>query len=139
MRKLMLWLTAVLIPASSIVRAAPDTLPYRFLLVISDQWKDDASQLVQQPSDFQFVAALMRTWGLPCDILRLDQQRLDRYHLLDREGRPRYGTILWNAGATKAMDQDLEVLQELVGQGASLVLIGDAVAHRRLAGLAGLR
>ena len=139
MGKLILWLTAILIPASSIVKAAPDALPYRFLLVISDQWKDDASQLVQQSGDFQFLAALLKAWGLPFDILRLDQQRLDRYHLLDRDGRPRYGTILWNTGSAKLADEDLEVLHGLVEQGAGLVVMADAVATPRLAALAGLR
>ncbi len=138
MRKLALLVLAILIPAG-LAPAAPAPLPYRFLLVISDQWKDEASELVQQSGDFQFLAALMKTWGLPFDILRLDQQRLDRYHLLDRDGRPRYGTILWNTGAAKVMNQDLEVLQGLVQQGAGLVVVAGAVANPQLAALAGLR
>ncbi len=137
MRKRALVLAAILIPAE-LVPAAPAPLPYRFLLVIADQWKDDASELVQQPGAFQFTAALMKTWGLPFDILRLDQQRLDRYHLLDRDGRPRYGTILWNTSTAKVLDQDLEVLQGLVQQGAGLVVMADAVANPKLAALAGL-
>ena len=76
--------------------AAQEPLPYRFLLVIGEQWKDPGSFVIDQQDDFQILAALLKTWGLPFDILRLDQQRLD-YHLFDREGRPRYGTILWNA------------------------------------------
>ena len=138
-RTFILRLLAVSILASSMAWAAPVTLPYRFLLVISDQWKDDASLVIQRPNDFQFLAALLKTWGLPFDILRLDQQRLDRYHLLDREGRPLYGTILWNAGAAKVPDQDLEVLEGLVAQGASVVMVADAVANPRVAALAGLR
>jgi peptidoglycan/xylan/chitin deacetylase (PgdA/CDA1 family) len=139
MRTFILRLLAVSILASSMAWAAPDALPYRFLLVISDQWKDDASLLIQQPNDFQFLAALLKTWGLPFDILRLDHQRLDRYHLLDREGWPLYGTILWNTGAAKVQDQDLEVLKGLVEQGTSVVVVADAVANPRLAALAGLR
>ena len=113
-RTFILRLLAVLILASSMACLAQGELPYRFLLVISDQWKDDASLVIQPPNDFQFLAALLKTWGLPFDILRLDQQRLDRYHLLDREGRPLYGTILWNTGAAKVPDQDLDVLEGLV-------------------------
>lgn len=72
--------------------------PYRFLLVIADQWEDEGSFLVEKPGDFQVLAALLKTWGLPFDILRLDQQRLDAYHMLDRDGKPLYGTIIWDAG-----------------------------------------
>jgi len=43
--------------------------------------------------------------GLPFDILRLDQQRLDNYYLLDREGQPRYGTILWIANPDAARNR----------------------------------
>jgi len=28
------------------------------------------------------------------EFLRLDQQRLDKYHLLERDGAPRYGTVM---------------------------------------------
>jgi peptidoglycan/xylan/chitin deacetylase (PgdA/CDA1 family) len=129
----------ILLLLSSSAWSAPSALPYRFLLVISDQWKDHSSSVIQQAGDFQFLAALLRTWGLPFDILRLDQQRLDRYHLLDRQGQPLYGTILWNTGAAQVQDQDLEMLQALVEQGASVVVVGDAIASPRLAALAGVR
>ncbi|MBI4875249.1 MAG: hypothetical protein HY822_11510 [Acidobacteria bacterium] len=129
----------ILLLLSSIAWSASGGLPYRFLLVIADQWKDDSSHLIQQPNDFQFLAALLKSWGLPFDILRLDQQRLDRYHLLGRDGRPLYGTILWNTGAAGVKDQDLEVLEELARQGTSVVLVADAVATPRLAALAGVR
>ena len=85
-----------------------DPLPYRFLLVISDQWKDPASYLIEGGGEFQTLVSLLKTWGLPIDILRLDQQRLDRYYLLDREGRPRYGTIIWDAGPTGMEGKDLQ-------------------------------
>src|SRR5512133_2245387 len=79
--------------------AAGESLPYRFLLVIGKQWKDPASRLIEAGGEFPVVATLLKTWGLPFDILRLDQQRFDRYYLLDRESRPRYGTIIWDAEA----------------------------------------
>ena len=90
---------------------AGEPLPYRFLLVISNQWKDPASQVIEDGGEFNTLAALMKSWGLPFDILRLDQQRLDNYHLLDRDGRPRYGTIIWDAGPG---DFDASVVPELV-------------------------
>src|SRR5450631_3533886 len=84
---------------------AQTPLPYRFLLVIGDQWKDASSTIIEDGGEFQIVAALLKSWGLPFDILRLDEQRLDRYHLLDRDGRPRYGTIIWDAGPGGLQDQ----------------------------------
>ena len=66
--------------------------PYRFLLVVSDQWKDPASYVIDEDGEFQAVAATLKTWGLPFDVLRLDQQRLDKYHLLDR----RWAATIWH-------------------------------------------
>jgi hypothetical protein len=113
--------------------------PYRFLLVIGDQWEDDSSYLIERPNDFQVLAALLKTWGLPFDVLRLDQQRLDAYHLLDRDGRPRYGTIVWDAGPESLKGKDLALLKDLSARGVSLVALGDTVAVPEVASLAGLR
>lgn len=62
--------------------------PYHFLIVISDEWSDPASYIIEGNSQFATVAGLLKTWGLPFDILRLDQQRLGKYDLLDRKGHP---------------------------------------------------
>ena len=34
-------------------------VPYRFLLVISDQWKDPASYLIEGAGEFQTIATLL--------------------------------------------------------------------------------
>lgn len=113
--------------------------PYRFLLVVSDQWKDSASYVIEGGDEFAILAALLKTWGLPFDILRLDQQRFDRYHLLDREGRPRHGTIIWDAGPGDLDGKGVELLDALVReQGVSLVALGDTIAAPQVAALAGL-
>jgi hypothetical protein len=118
--------------------AAQGPLPYRFLLVIGEQWKDPGSFVIDQQDDFQILAALLKTWGLPFDILRLDQQRLD-YHLFDRKGRPRYGTILWNAPYREAERDRTELVRALVREhGVNLVALGDTVAAPLVAELAGL-
>ncbi len=86
---------ALVVLACSAFAAQP---PYRFRLVLSDQWKDPASHVIEGGGDeFPVLVTLLKTWR-PFEVLRLDQPRLDRYHLLDREGRPRYGTIIWAAG-----------------------------------------
>jgi hypothetical protein len=121
----------------------PDTrtsLPYRFLLVISDQWKDPASFLVEGGGEFQILVSLLKTWGLPFDILRLDQQRLDKYHLLERDGTPRYGTILWAPDPVGLEGKDVSLAQALVKEhGVGLVVLGDALAAPGISELAGLR
>lgn len=115
-------------------------LPYRFLLVIGDQWKDPSSYIIEDGGEFQIMAALLKSWGLPFDILRLDQQRLDQYHLLDRDGRPRYGTIIWDAGPGGLQDKGLALMPELVKRyGTGLVILGDTVAAPEISALAGVR
>src|SRR5690242_10052495 len=88
--------------------------PYRFLLVVNDQWKDPASFVIDEDGEFQALAATLKMWDIPFDVLRLDQQRLDEYHLLDRNGHPRYGTIIWDAGPAELRGKGLDVLENLV-------------------------
>lgn len=115
------------------------SLPYRFLLVVSEQWKDPASHLVEGAGEFPMVVSLLKAWGLPFEILRLDQQRMDNYHLLERDGRPRYGTIIWNAGPGGLEGRGIELVGSLVKQhGVGLVVLGDAVAVPQIAELAGV-
>jgi peptidoglycan/xylan/chitin deacetylase (PgdA/CDA1 family) len=111
--------------------------PYRFLLVAGNQWHDDASMLIDQNGEFQITAALLKSWGLPFDILRLDEQILDRYHLLDRDGSPRYGTIIWDADEIK--DRNLTILEDLNKLGVSTVILGDTVRQPEIARLGGVR
>jgi hypothetical protein len=109
--------------------------PYRFLLVIGNQWEDEAGVLIDRAGEFQITAALLKTWGLPFDILRLDQQALD-YHLFDRDGTPRYGTVIWDAPADRLNGRSLAILEQLQRQGAALVILGDTVAAPEIARLA---
>lgn len=130
-------LAALSLALASVASAAPPVLPYRFLLVVSDQWKDPASQVIEDGGEFNTLAALMKSWGLPFDILRLDQQRLDNYHLLDRDGRPRYGTIVWDAGPGEI---DAGSVPELVKRHrVNLVVLADTVATPEISALAGVR
>jgi hypothetical protein len=82
---------------SKLAASSESLLPYRFLLVVSNQWNDPASYLVEGSDEFRTLTSLLKNWGLPFDILRLDQQNFDRYHLFDREALPRYSTIIWDA------------------------------------------
>lgn len=140
MRFLVRWVVLAGLVVVTLRAAAPQSaLPYRFLLVVGDQWKDETSTLIDRPADFQVIAALMKSWGLPFDILRLDQQQLDRYHLLDREGRSRYGAIIWAAAPAAAKERDLALIGKLVhDHGAGLIAIGDAMAAPEIAAVTGL-
>ncbi len=130
---------ALLLAAVALDLPAAGRLPYRFLLVIGDQWKDPSSKLVEAGGEFPVVVGLLKTWGLPFDILRLDQQRFDRYYVLDREGRPRYGTIIWDAGPGAADRKDMGLLTSMVRDyGLGLVSLGDTVAIPEVAAAAGL-
>jgi hypothetical protein len=116
---------ALLCVVSGWASSASGALPYRFLLVIGDQWKDPASRLIEAGGEFPVVATLLKTWGLPFDILRLDQQRFDRYYLMDRQGRPRYGTIILDADPNVGESEDWKLLSTFgVDQGVGLVILG---------------
>ncbi|MBM3746263.1 MAG: hypothetical protein FJW34_10745 [Acidobacteria bacterium] len=142
MLKKIAWLLLAAVSARSCagIQGAHPPLPYRLLLVISDQWKDPASYVIEDGGEFQVLAALMKSWGLPFEILRLDQQRIDKYHLVERDGQPRYGTIIWDAGPGGLQDRGLELVPELVRQqGVGLIVLADAVAAPEISGLAGVR
>ena len=110
---------------SSLVASSQTILPYRFLLVVSTQWDDPASYLVEGRDEFRILVTLLKNWGLPFDILRLDQQNFDRYHLTDREGAPRYSTIIWDADPTDLKGEDLRLLPILIKKHAvNLVILG---------------
>ncbi len=129
----------ILLPKSIRAGVSERPLPYRFLLVISDQWNDPASYLVQSNDEFKILVTLLKNWGLPFDIMRLDQERFDTYHILDRDGNPRYGTIIWDAAKYDPQGKDKDLLTALVKeQGVNLVILGNTIALPPVAELAGL-
>jgi hypothetical protein len=115
--------------------------PYRVLLVVSDQWKDPRSFLVANGREFQTIVTLFKSWGIPFDILRLDQQVMDPNHFTDMHDKPRYGAILWDADTTgNILTQDFGVLAEAVGKnGISFIAIGDRIGEKSVQDLLGIR
>lgn len=96
--------------------------PYRVLL-IAERWDDPSSILVDhEKDDFQPVAALLKAWSVPFDILRLDQQHLDASYLFDRSGDIRYGAVIWLADLPSFRDQNTTALEEAVHGGTSLLV-----------------
>ncbi len=114
-----------------VVTAATDQMvadkPYRVLLVV-EQWGDPMSNVVGREVDsFQPLAALLKAWSIPFDILRLDQQRLDASYLFQTSGVVRYGAILWMADLDSYEGQNLDSLEEATHAGTGFIAI-----HSRL-------
>src|SRR5579863_1273368 len=119
---------------------AADFRPNRILLVIGDQWDDPGGFLVRDGNEFHELVSLLKHWGLPFDIFRLDQQRLDRNTFLGFDGEPLYGAILWDADPAAFPGQNLKWLAEAVEQHkVGLVAISNRINHPLLESLVGLR
>ena len=130
--------------------------PFRVLVVTGDQWDDPASYVVgkintgtteilhpgaRKESDFYHIIILLKSWGIPFDIIRLDQQLLDRYMFLDMNGKPEYGTIIWNVNQTdNLMPQDYSILPEMTEQyGIGLIVLSDHIFREEILNTLGLK
>jgi len=87
--------------------------------VVVAGWGDPASQVISEQEAFQHVAALLKAWSVPFDILRQDQQTLGASYLFDRSGAVRCGAILWLTDLPSYAGKNLAVLTEAVQQGTS--------------------
>ncbi|MBW7998252.1 MAG: hypothetical protein FVQ81_17115 [Candidatus Glassbacteria bacterium] len=140
-------------PATSLYAA--ELNPHRVLLVIGDQWDDPASFLIDidtneapeydhtvRPKgiDFMQLVVMLKSWGIPFDIVRLDQQSLDINMFLGPDGKPSHGCVLWAADPrTELMRQDYGVLAEAVAQhGVSLVALSNRIDQPELEMLLGV-
>jgi len=107
--------------------SAAQLKPYRVLLVISDQWKDPRSFLVSGGGEFQTIVTMFKSWGIPFDILRLDQGSMDPNRFSDFSGHARYGAILWDVPDEKITNADQAVVADAVQKlHISLIAIGIA-------------
>jgi hypothetical protein len=113
--------------------------PYRVLLVISDQWKDPRSFLVSGGGEFQTLVTLFKSWGIPFDILRLDQTIMDPSHFADFRGRPRYGAIIWDAPGAISDSDGILVGDAVEKLHISLVAVGNRVQQPEIQRLLGIR
>ncbi len=127
-------------------------LPYRVLVVIGDQWADPGSYNIDgtgrfsEPSrdsgkDFRDVITMLKVWGIPFDILRLDQQRLQINRFLNGVAEPNYSCVIWMAdpGKLKGFSANYETLRRAVEQyGMSLIALFDCVATPEVAALVGI-
>ena len=132
--------------------------PFSVLVVIGDQWKDPASYMVEMPKptgeysgydaapevngdcDFHHLVILLKSWGIPFDIVRLDQQLLDRYMFLDINNNPKYGTIIWDVNQPdNLMPQNYSIVSEMVKEfGIGLIAISDRISQPEIQDILGL-
>ena len=118
---------------------AADPKPYRILLVVEHR-SDPYGLVVSSEADkFQPVAALLKAWSVPFDILRLDQQHVDTSYLFDRSGRIRYGAVVWLADLSSYGQQDFASLEEATRAGTGLIVVDSRFLHSTLAKLLGLK
>jgi len=133
--------------------------PFRVLVVIGDQWEDPASYMVSRPEptgaysgyftypevvgphDFHQLMVLLKSWGIPYDVVRLDQQFLDRYMFLDMQGKPMYGTIIWDVNQSeKVLHPDYSIVQEMVEEyGIGLIALSDRIRQEEIQSILGFK
>ncbi|MBN1675053.1 MAG: hypothetical protein JXR37_28690 [Kiritimatiellae bacterium] len=127
--------------------------PYRVLVVIGDQWGDPGSYLIhatrnhrpiQTPvsgKDFVDVVTMLRIWGVPFDVLRLDEQRLQINRFLNGIAEPNYGCVIWMADPDKlwGYSAHYETLRRVVEEyGMSLIALFDHIRTPAVAQLVGV-
>jgi hypothetical protein len=113
--------------------------PNRILLIIGAQWDDPMSYLVRGGNEFHDIVSLLKNWGIPFDILRIDQQRLDPNDFLGYDGKPLYGAVLWDADPTAFMDQNYELLADAAQKwNIGLVALSNRIQQPVLESLLGL-
>jgi len=125
--------------AASIAAPLVHTKPYRVLLVV-EHWSDPYGLVVNSETDkFQPVAALLKAWSVPFDILRSDQQHLDSSYLFLRSGGIRYGAVIWLADPASYGEQDIASLEEATRAGTSLIVVDSRFLDSTLDKLLGLK
>jgi hypothetical protein len=109
-------------------------------LLVVDHWSDPDGLVISSEADkFQPVAALLKAWSIPFDILRLDQQHLDATYLFRRSGGIRYGAVVWLADPASYGDQDMASLEEATRAGTGLIVVDSRALDSTLGKLLGLK
>jgi len=127
------------------IRNMPAVKPFRVLIIIGDQWTDPLSYNIDtrrvKGEEFIDVTTMLKIWGIPFDVLRLDQQRLQINRFLDGEARPNYGCVIWMANPRKlegysAHYQTLKTVVE--DYGISMIALFDNIVTKDVADLVGV-
>ena len=142
MRRFLHLLAVFIMIAGSVYAQSPSSAaslkPYRALLVV-DSWNDERSEVVTAADKFQPVAALLKAWSVPFDILRLDQQNPGSGFFFERSGRVRYGVVIWLADLASYAGKKMESLDDAVKHGSSLLVACSRFADPVLGHILGLK
>ena len=119
--------------------------PFRVLVIIGDQWTDPMSYNIDprrvKGTDFLDVINMLKIWGVPFDILRLDEQRLQINRFLDGEANPNYGCMIWMADPDKlkGFSANYKTLERAVKEyGISMIALFDYIKSKEVADLVGV-
>ncbi len=127
--------------------------PYRVLVVIGDQWGDPGSYAIHATSirpvrtsvsakDFVDVVTMLKIWGIPFDVLRLDEQRLQINRFLNGAAEPNYACVIWMADPDKLQGYSAHyptLRRAVEDYGISLIALFDYVRAPELAELVGVK
>ncbi len=118
----------------------------RVLVIIDEQWRDPQSYNIDnhrvEGGEFIDIITMLKIWGIPFDILRLDEQRLQINRFLDGAARAKYGCAVWLADPDKLKGNSAKysVLKKAVDQyGMSLIILFDNIKTKEIADLAGIQ
>ncbi len=119
--------------------------PFRVLIIIGDQWTDPMSYHIDPTrvngTDFLDVVNMLKIWGVPFDILRLDEQRLQINRFLDGVAKPNYGCVIWMADPDKlrGYSAKFQTLKSVVEEyGISMIALFDYIKTKEVAELVGV-
>jgi hypothetical protein len=134
-----LHLAAILIFFAAHSGYAAEVKPYRVLLIISNQWKDPRSFLVSGNGEFQTMVTMFKSWGVPFDILRLDQTLMDPNCFTEFTGKPKYGAILWDVPDDIPPADGALITAAVENLHISLIAISNRVKQAEIQQLLGIR
>jgi hypothetical protein len=119
--------------------------PNRVLVIIGDQWTDPMSYNIDpkrvKGMDFLDVVTMLKIWGVPFDVLRLDEQRLQINRFLDGAAKPKYGCAIWmaNPDSLRGFSADYHTLKRAVEEfGISMIALFDYIEADPVADLVGV-
>jgi hypothetical protein len=101
--------------------------------------KDDI--IITQAGDFGDIAGLLKLWGIPFDVLRLDSTEMTLKHYIDSDEKPKYSVIIWTACKAEFpwKNQDYRILTQVVKQyGISLIVVGKDIQELEIQNLLGI-
>lgn len=135
---------------------AVEIKPYKVALVIGDQWDDPASFVIdvhkQQSSnayagtttvddEFALLVIMLKNWGVPFEVTRLDQEFMDINRFVGPDGKPTVGCIIFDADTSADLQpQRYEVLQQAVNDySISLIALADRIKEPVIQNILGIK